>query len=231
MIIDGRKVLYSMKGGVIQDPSIPTDGLVCYLDTRGKTNTDKHRGTLLDLSGNGNHGTLQNFNFTEESGYVKGLSGGVGGLKFDGVDDWVSIPKSTIKTGETTIFLKNIIGKNQNYSIIFSSSDSSNAYAGLLLSTPLRIVHNNTVYKLINTPTLEIDSLLITVDKNNVLKAYLNGVKKIEGTLSIPFVESDTNYGIGGVQYTSSRANMSFEKAMIYNRALTDTEITKLMEV
>ena len=74
MIIDGRKVLYSMKGGVIQDPSIPTDGLVCYLDARGKTNTDKHRGTLLDLSGNGNHGTLTNFNFTEESGYVKDLS-------------------------------------------------------------------------------------------------------------------------------------------------------------
>ena len=92
MIVDGRKVLYSMKGGVIQDPSIPTDGLVCYLDTRGKTNTDKHKGTLLDLLGSGNHGTLQDFNFTEESGYVEDLSGGgTSGLKFDEVDDKLSI--------------------------------------------------------------------------------------------------------------------------------------------
>ena len=97
----------------------------------------------------------------------------------------------------------------------------------------LRIVHNNTAYKLIDTPTpetLEIESLLITVNKNNLLKAYLNGVKKIEETLSIPFVESDINYGIVGVQYAIQRNNMSFEKAMIYNRALTETEIEQLME-
>lgn len=98
MIIDGRKVLYSMKGGVIQDPSIPTDGLVCYLDTRGKNNTDKHRGTLLDLSGNGNNGTLQNFGFNEESGYVKDV-----GLRFDGVDDFLEASFPRIET--YTIFM------------------------------------------------------------------------------------------------------------------------------
>ena len=91
MIVDGVEVLYMMRNGKIVDPNIPMNGLVCYLDARGKTNTDKHKGTLLDLSGNGNHGTLQNFSFTEESGYVKGLSGGGYGLKFDGVDDKVTI--------------------------------------------------------------------------------------------------------------------------------------------
>ena len=84
------EILYKMRNGKIVDPNIPTDGLVCYLDTRGKYNTDVYRNTLLDLSGNGNNGTLQNFNFTEESGYVEDLSGG-DGLQFDGVDDKLSI--------------------------------------------------------------------------------------------------------------------------------------------
>lgn len=103
MIVDGRKVLYKMKEGVIQDPSIPTDGLVCYLDTKGKSNTDKHKGTLLDLSGNGNHGTLQNFNFTETSGYVKGLS--AEGLNFDGIDDDLLISTSYIAGDPFTQFI------------------------------------------------------------------------------------------------------------------------------
>lgn len=87
MLIDGEEVIYSMEDDTVVYPEIPTEGLVCYLDTRGKYNTDVYRNTLLDLSGNGNHGTLQDFNFTEESGYVKDLSGGSDGLKFDGVDD------------------------------------------------------------------------------------------------------------------------------------------------
>lgn len=84
-------VLYSLKGKKIYKPDFPTEGLGCYLDARGKTNADKHKGTLLDLSGNGNHGTLYNFEFTDESGYVKGLSVGASGLKFDGVDDKLTI--------------------------------------------------------------------------------------------------------------------------------------------
>ena len=92
MIVDGAEVLYTMRNGKIVDPNIPMDGLACYLDTRGKHNTDIYRNTLLDLSGSGNHGTLQNFNFTEESGYVEDLSGGgTSGLKFDEVDDKLSI--------------------------------------------------------------------------------------------------------------------------------------------
>ena len=57
-MIDGRRLLYKTQAGKIQNPNIPTDGLICYLDARGKTNTDKHKGILLDLSGNGNDGTL-----------------------------------------------------------------------------------------------------------------------------------------------------------------------------
>lgn len=73
MKINGKEVLYTLKNHKIIDPDIPTDGLVCYLDTRGKTNQDIHKETLLDLSGNGNNGTLTGFAFNESSGYVKDL--------------------------------------------------------------------------------------------------------------------------------------------------------------
>ena len=105
MLIDGKEVLYTIQNGKIVDPNIPTDGLVCYLDTRGKNNTDKHKGTLLDLSGNGNHGTLENFNFTESSGYVKDISSGYAGLNFDGIDDDLLISTSYIAGDPFTQFI------------------------------------------------------------------------------------------------------------------------------
>src|SRR5699024_10939576 len=67
-------------------PNPVKDGLVLWYDFSGMTNTDHSRGTAYDLSRNGNHGTLQNFNYTAESGY------GNNSLTFDGVDDSVSIP-------------------------------------------------------------------------------------------------------------------------------------------
>lgn len=85
-------VLYSLKGKKIYKPDFPTEGLVYYLNTEGKTNSDIHRAKLLDLSGNGNDGILTGFDFTEESGYAKDLSGGgASGLQFDGVDDKIFI--------------------------------------------------------------------------------------------------------------------------------------------
>lgn len=60
------------------------DGLVLWYDFSLKDNYSPGRERATDLSGNGNHGTLQNFNFTAESGYT------ANGLKFDNIDDFVS---------------------------------------------------------------------------------------------------------------------------------------------
>ena len=56
----------------ISENMVP-DPLV-YYDVRKQNtkNIDEHsRGTLIDLSGNGNHGTLNNFDYTEDSGWVE----------------------------------------------------------------------------------------------------------------------------------------------------------------
>lgn len=218
MIVDGRKVLYSMKRGVVQDPSIPTDGLVCYLDTRGKTNTDKHKGTLLDLSGNGNHGTLQNFNFTEESGYVNDLSGvGTSGLKFDGVDD--NLYFKSILTNATPYtykvnFILDSTAKEQDVLIQFgygayvhSSTDtlflpwSINSVEGTILK--------NKKYELVTAS----DG---TYDGTDV---YVNGEKKIINRTQSDNFSSTTSFTTG---------KKIIENIMLWNRKLTEQEIQQL---
>lgn len=76
------KGLKKLKPGVIVQ-----DGLVLHYDFSHESNTSEYKGKAFDYSGNGNHGILQNFNFTEESGYVGDK------LKFDGVDDWFETQK------------------------------------------------------------------------------------------------------------------------------------------
>src|SRR5699024_6641857 len=68
-------------------PNPIKEGLLLWYDFKGMRNTDTNKEVAKDLSGNGNDGTLTNFNFTEESGYKDNT------LVFDGVDDSLTIPE------------------------------------------------------------------------------------------------------------------------------------------
>ena len=83
--VGDNKPAFIYEGNELVYPNPVKDGLVLWYDFSGRTNTDGQRGIAEDLSGNGNHGTLQNFNYTAESGYDKNK------LLFDGVDDQVFI--------------------------------------------------------------------------------------------------------------------------------------------
>ena len=235
MIVDGLKVLYTMRNGKIVDPSIPTDGLVCYLDTRGKTNTDKHKGTLLDLSGNGNHGTLQNFNFTEESGYIKGLSGG-DGLKFDGVDDFMlGGPSNNLTTGAFTYMIEFTINK---------TAKEQNALLGLGMGFYLHSANNSIYCSLTTNPAGNTYPLNINiaVGKHKVIIAYTKDFTDVEyfvdGIRSTAIKTTDDQ----GIPYTHKgtlggafRVNRLGEKIIyrqaIWDRRLSELEIQQLMEV
>ena len=82
-----NKPAFIYEGSELVYPNPVKDGLVLWYDFSGRTNTDGQRGIAEDLSGNGNHGTLQNFNFTPESGYDKNK------LLFDGVDDYIDVAR------------------------------------------------------------------------------------------------------------------------------------------
>lgn len=73
-------------------PNPILDGLVLWHDFSGIVNHHPNKEVAEDLSGNGNHSILQNFNFTPESGYGKNK------LIFDGVDDRLSFPTLTLDT-------------------------------------------------------------------------------------------------------------------------------------
>src|SRR5699024_4972365 len=88
MNIGSLNTPFIYRGEELIYPNPVKDGLVLWYDFSGRTNADSQRGIAEDLSGNGNHGTLQNFNYTAESGYDKNK------LLFDGVDDEIAITTS-----------------------------------------------------------------------------------------------------------------------------------------
>lgn len=87
MDIGDMGVPFIYQGEELIYPEYVKDGLVLHYDFSGMTNNDASKDIARDLSGNGNHGTLQNFNYTAESGYDKNK------LLFDEVDDFLQVPE------------------------------------------------------------------------------------------------------------------------------------------
>ena len=75
---------------------IPTPD-VYYDFTNGDNSKGEANNVIKDLSGNGNDATAHNFAWNEESGYAGG------GLKFDGVDDYISL--DAFDSGFKTVFM------------------------------------------------------------------------------------------------------------------------------
>lgn len=93
-VIENKKLVY---------PEIVADGLQLYYDSKGKRDTDYHRDTMLDMSGNKNHGKLHNFAYEKHSGYKDGLV-------FDYIDDKLVRPTLDLQPDDFTFMLNgNII--------------------------------------------------------------------------------------------------------------------------
>ena len=107
------KGLKKLKPGVVVQ-----DGLVLHYDFSHESNTSEYKDKAFDYSGNGNHGELQNFNFTEESGYAED------GLKFDGVDDGiVTVPPASTNLTWSVTFTPTFKGEDS-----FLMSSQQNAF-------------------------------------------------------------------------------------------------------
>ena len=207
------EVLYTIKNGKILDSNIPTDGLVCYLDARGKKNTDVHRGTLLDLSGNGNHGILNNFAFTGTSGYVKDLSGG---LKFDGVVDQIQL---NLTLADYTIIAEAMIPIEESSNYIFLETD------GLRLS--VNPTNKTLVARVIN-PGGSIAYRQVPHERMGKICIKISGeILEIKTNTNPRIINENIKNGSTFLRIGNGEVN--FRKCLIYNRALTDTEINQLL--
>jgi len=208
-------------------------GLVLYLPF------DEGTGTIAyDYSGNGNNGTLVNFNFTATSGWTIGKVGGA--LIFDGVDDYVNLPSSNLNTSSlryilrggassspfTIVFWKNSqVPVTNNYWIgrvgwtngidldcrFILYDASNNSY-----STTFSCTHNNWEF------------IVASWDKS-VMKFYFNGKKVEERSFSSILKDNSSPVQIGGqTGVTWYFACGLIDEVRIYNRALSDAEIQAL---
>ena len=151
----------------VENPYARPNEVLLWYDFTRNTNESSDRGIIRDLSGNGNHGVLHNFNFSEESGYVEN------GLRFDGVDDYLTFNDMTFNPEDDftiEIRMEEIVGtpgvdmNQQNslyhrisiYSGDFSiwSSDSSNN----ITVRPRHSQENHLVFRRENTMAIGLNN-------------------------------------------------------------------------
>lgn len=208
------------------------DSLVLWLDgTTG--NNYEQTGIWKDLSGNGNNGQLMNFDFTEDSGWVDG------GLKFDGVDDWVVTTKGIQFNQPFTFCLDGDFSKltYENWGIArkevyppyefsFYQRDSSSFRFVIWQSggasvvnfvIPAEIVHNSSSLIFVN----HMDSIVLFANGVNVQEVNINT------SLWDNHIATDRplEFGVGGYAGVQKYGDLILYGVKFYNRALTDEEI------
>jgi hypothetical protein len=217
--------------GLSHSPNIVTDGLVLCLDAANPRSYPGSGNSWLDLSGNGNNGTLTN-------GPTYSSANG-GSLVFDGSNDFVELAGTNLSLNQMTIsswnyssnfnqngfmFEKTTNGSvNTQYSLFYNSSNDI-CYRTYGLSTTDLTVNTSTAGVVNN----QWNNVVATFDGTNK-RIYVNGVlRATSATLSGTVTQNTTGaafigiYGGGGYPFNGRIAN-----TQIYNRALTPQEIRK----
>ena len=213
---------------------IVTDGLVLNLDAGFTPSYPRSGTTWTDLSLSGNNGTLTN-----------GPTFSGGSIVFDGVDDYVDIPSTSLNFVNQPITLSsfirvNTLGSEGGTNIFFSKDRfGSNRFTQFVInpSDKLRLLLQNGINSgdfVGNGPNLtkNIHQVSVVITSQNVI-FYLNGtqygdiINNPDGVLP--------NYPSGSVAWRINRLNADFFGdfignttiyiSQIYNRALSTTEV------
>ena len=234
--------MINIKGRTIKGPYIVTSGLVLYLDA-GNTRSYPGSGTTwYDISGSGNNGTMVN-------GPIFGTASG-GQITFDGINDRITLQNTNISaTGNWTI--------SSWFNLSTLNLDLVNGAAAVLYSQYLPIPGNGRFLLLVRndgtitnkfqlflgsgagysnqtitgTTTAQINTTynLVAIRNGSVFSLYLNGNLEASVDLTgtnISLLQSTTE--IGGVSNGNfGWVNGKIYNTMVYNRALSNTEITQ----
>lgn len=237
MKIGSKDIPFVYKGDKLVYPNPIKDGLLLWYDFKGMRNTDTNKEVAKDLSGNSNDGQLQNFNFTEESGYKDSS------LRFDGVDDYLestSVPFKHSLTIESTINIK----QGKIYAPILRLSPKSNMAIGLIyFGLSNAVTEEETNYRLwagtrgdsgivqqsniglFKSQTTYTFHLVLDMSQKKII-VYANGklVSAFEHDIE-PIEDLDTVLHIGKQHGQDRIYNADCYSAKIYNRPLTPEEI------
>lgn len=222
--LGNKPVNFVYQGNELLYPNPVKDGLLIYYDFKGMKNSDVTKGVTKDLSGNGNNGTLQNFNYTIESGYNDAL-------KFDGIDDVVNLTNPLFnQTKENQSWTFSI-----SFKLIENNTSLEFLIRGINLGIGIRYMDNknkilnyinntNKAYLYSNEGVIQNKNSVVTCSydfKTRTAKIYLNDTldsqKKIEDGIDPS--------GMGYNMSIGTRRNDYIYGMKLYNRALTDQEI------
>ena len=217
-----------MIGITDSNQKIVTDGLVLHLDAAQRRSYPTSGTTWTDLSGNANNGTLTN-------GPTYNSANG-GSIVFDGVDDYVTIPNTSILKPSlplTISVIQNIVTLGNGY--VFTNNGSSTNYSGVSVLIGGVRFGNNGGSGVTSRKDYYFDITLntwqfITVVCNSVANPliYINGqlanITATSGTATtVGYSNSNIEIArrnIGGFYVDGSVANV-----LLYNRALSATEV------
>ena len=206
-------------------PSLVTDGLIIYLDANNSSSYAGTGSTWYDLSGNGRHASLISSPTYEGFGIGKYLS-------FDGSTNYATIPYTITDNSITVGFWY--------YSKLFSSNSSLDAlisnYTSGISGFDVRLNSSTTINLAISFSLSESQVSFGTITNNTwyyvvfsydgaTIKTYLDGVLK-NSTNRVGTRDNGTQICIGTSAFdTNRRATCGIPQVMIYNRALSDSEI------
>ena len=213
------------------------DGLILHYDFSHESNASEYKGKAFDYSGNGNHGELQNFNFTEESGYNENK------LAFDGVDDYIETEKVPFNKSLTIESIVNLESAT-SYAPLLRLSPKENLSIGLIyFGVSNNFVENSPHYMLwagtrgdsgvvqhMSIGTFipnQIYHLSCVLDvENKTLSIYSDGqlISSLEHDI-IPIEDNETTLHVGRQHSTDRIFKGKYFSAKIYNRPLTPEEI------
>lgn len=222
-------------------PGIVTDGLVLNLDAGNPASYSGTGTTWVDLSGNGNHGTLENG--------VSYNSANQGSLVFDGIDDYVlGTIDGSIFTGD---FTQSAWVKKLNVDQIWQGV-FSNSYLGAIYTYVMTFGNGSgsAPFNSVGTNQLGLSEVGVFLDVGNHLNKWMNiTITKTGSTLTIYcYIDgtllqttgtidwnsgnfSTTNNYLVGAHWenfqntTPLQGNIS--QVLLYNRVLTSQEITQ----
>jgi surface protein len=233
----GGAVAYNQYGASLQAKTYDlVPGMALHLDA-GDVSSYPGSGTAwTDLSGNGNHGTLNNgIGYTSADG---------GALVFDGGDDFF-VTDSNLDLSDTDKITVQIILKSSlsdvRISLEHSANWNSNNAFGLVFGYTggkMYVTDHNQGYNTSLTSSNMIDSnwhfFGTTLDRslgtNNQNVVYVDGVLNDGGTISGQTTDNSGNYGnfplfIGSRAGSSYFFNGKIAHVLIYKRVLTAAEM------
>jgi len=212
-------------------PPIVTNGLVLNLDAGNYRSYPKTGTTWIDLSVSSNNGTLINGpTFSNNNG---------GTLVFDGVDDYVSVPKQTalVNASQFTISAWMKRADLSSKVILYQGADTSDDVSFELWSDGnayFEVGNASNSYGQVANNSANWQQLVMIFDgtqssNSTRLKAYINSISQtlvFSGTIPSTSGTSNSVFSIGNTQGIGGNFSTgNIASVQIYNRALSDQEV------